>query len=159
MNKDNVTIASVYYRPLSFTMALRDPSSASGGFHREYTVQASSDRQPRLLTVKTMLERRGEVNGFSVTAPVTADEIARALVQMWGDGGELNAYGGPGVMIIEGHNPTQDELNRMLRRQTTMCSAGVNIAQNFWLSGQRERVMGNYEYFRDMALWLGKTDY
>lgn len=89
-----------------------------------------------------------------VAQPDSAMNEALSLVQTWS--GSFTSAGGnrPGIGVIRGAEPTQEELAELHGRQRNFCRFFVNEADNFWIQGRRDRIkMGGLHHMS--AAYLG----
>lgn len=91
-----------------------------------------------------------------VRSPVSCEGVAMDLLRQWAQDCPGNASGAkPGVMVIEGDEPTQLELDGLWQTQVTYFRWLVMKADEYWITGKREYITEDH---RRALRWLGSED-
>lgn len=89
-------------------------------------------------------------------SPVSCVGIATDLLRLWAQDAPGNASGSsPGIMVIQGSEPTQMELDTLWAQQTEYFRWLVMKADEYWIIGKREYITEDH---RRALRWLGSED-
>jgi hypothetical protein len=152
------TICSIYFDKCGPARRIFGSDPDRGGV-TVYEIEAAPRGEHRLLRVTDAFQREYVGNRVYVGIPVHADGpsgIAADIVREFSGGVMLSAYGGPGVFVCAGDEPTADELERARTKQSRWCQALINEAQSFWIQGKRDRLHEGSIYHK-AAEWMGQV--
>lgn len=95
-----------------------------------------------------------EATPTGLPMPVPVDVIAQSLLDSWCHAGvdlKNNARPRPGIILLKGDTPDEEEMRRMLKMEEILCRAGVEEADQIEKTGEG-RIL---QYHRDCLSWLG----
>jgi hypothetical protein len=152
------TICSIYFDKCGPARRIFGTDPNRGGV-TVYEIEAAPRGEYRTIKVADAFQREYVGNKVYVGIPVMADGpkgIAEDVVREFSGGVLLSAYGGPGVFVCAGDEPTQEELERARKKQARWCQALINEAQSNWIQGKRDRIHEG-SIFHKAAEWMGQT--
>lgn len=121
-----------------------------------YVLPAASKDKPVTLTVNDTYAwlRNWSVDEFTLyQAPISAQTVAENLVHSWGASMVGSNQGfGPGIIIIAGTTPTEDELEAVRIRQEEFFNFLINTADDYEQRGERHLIT---DIHRAAAEWMG----
>lgn len=143
------TILSVADYELSCQRPL---SEAPGGpFSHTFKIPPSEKGKYELLHVNDMFSQYYMVEqNWNNGVPESALAIANDLVHEWtGNTTDLP----PGVILIQGDKPTQEEIDKALFIHTKRCDSLRTTAHDLWAEGKRK--LAAQEQYKRASIWLG----
>ena len=155
------TICSVYFNKCgparrNFSNNVRN-GEPTGGL-TTYEIEAAPRDGFRTLKVHDAFQR--EYVGGKVYMPVPVPgggvAIAHDIVREFADGTLLSGFGGPGVFVCKGDEPTAEELKIARAKQARWCRALINQAQGDWIRGKRDHIHEG-SIFHRAAEYMGET--
>jgi hypothetical protein len=160
---NTVTIASLYWRDCAHSFPYQ-PIGAEA-FNFDLVLPKSDGKTPTVAYVTNAAELLGfkDKTDRSPGHPVyghkdtTADKIAQDFVNRFSSGGLYSEFGGPAIWVCQGASPTLEEIEMNKRRQESYANAIINEAENFWVSGARDKVKDVPH--REAARAMGKMDF
>jgi hypothetical protein len=154
------TICSVYFDKLKTSRPYR--TGKNGGYRTSYEMLACGPDEYKLLVVEDAEELIYVGEKRNLPTPVYADMIdgipgiAHDIAGKWQSTGIAEGVGGPGVMVIAGDTPTEEELASLRSRQAMWCRALIDQAEADWSSKNFHRVGPLH---RKAARWMGELNY
>ncbi len=150
------TICSVYFNKCG--PARRNFGPTADGGSTVYEIEAVPRGEYRTLKVHDAFQREyvgGRVY-IGVPVPGGGKAIAHDVVREFADGTLLSAFGGPGVFVCAGDEPTAEELKTARTKQARWCRALINQAQGDWIRGKRDHIHEG-SIFHRAAEFMGET--
>jgi hypothetical protein len=155
------TICSVYFNKCGparrvFSNNTRD-GEPTGGL-TTYEIEAAPRGEFRTLKVHDAFQREYVGNKVYMPVPVPGGgkAIAHDIVREFADGTLLSAFGGPGVFVCAGDEPTPEELQAARAKQARWCQALINQAQGDWIRGKRDHIHEG-SIFHKAAEYMGQV--
>lgn len=150
------TICSVFFKDCVASRPYK-PRDRERGYNTRFVLPAAPRDGFTILKVEEMDELQNlgsDIEPFAAQVP--ADHIARDIMLEWSGNVAGNEFGGPGIFICAGDEPTPEELKRARHVQTIWCKWLCNIAQSEWVQGNRNNVK---DLHRAAAKWLGTEQF
>lgn len=151
------TICSIYFDECGPTSRVFGKDAVRGGL-TTFRIEPVPRGEYRLLKVTDLFQREYVGSGTYIGIPVFGEHIAPDLVSEWAKNAMLERFGGPGIFVCAGDEPTQEELAKATRAQSRWCRALIDKAQGDWIRGQREHILEG-SIFHKAAAWMGETGY
>src|SRR5690242_17902344 len=135
--RNSVTIVSVYFRPVSATRPYK-PYDGSRGYNSTFTIDACKAGEHKTLKLGNHFERTYIGERRYMDTPVYCDGLAGLavdLVHEWAENVLGADKGGPGILVCAGDEPTQEEIDRCIARQTAWADHLCLLAEVEWVNG------------------------
>lgn len=153
---NNVTLCSIFPERLEKFLL-------HAGRYKHYEIPAVEKGKYALLPVydtwtltRKFAESSEDESDDMQRSPVSCVGIASSLLRLWAEDAPGNASGSkPGVMVIQGEEPTQLELDQLWSSQTEYFRWLVAKGDEYWITGNRA---GITEDHRRALRWLGSED-
>lgn len=153
------TIVSIYPNPIEATL---DFGPTPSGGKTVFRVDGAPKGEHRVLVVSDMFESILDYaqiqhvgQNLRTPRPESANNIARELVRQWTTGAGSGPGQQPGIMLIAGREPTNQELAHLQRTQSACFEWLVLAARGFEANHQWRNIN---EKHRIAGLWLGLKD-
>ena len=123
----------------------------NGPFSHTFIIPPAAKGEYKLLRVDDMFSQYYMMEGnWNNGIPERADSIVADLVMTW-TGNTTDPP--PGVIVIKGDKPTQEEMDKALAMHNHRCEVLRTAAGDLWATGQRK--LAAQDQYRRASVWLG----